>query len=98
MPPIAEAEVNMTSLSYNATPASMLYLWRHPVPISSAWWPGLVGLAVAAGGFNVLTCVVLVIDKSLQTTLYVYLTSLAVCDVVGSAVVTVIAAARTSFG
>jgi len=91
------AEENMTS-SHNDTPITVTFLWRHPVPSSAAWWPCLVCLSVAAVGVNVVTWVVLMLEKSLQTTLYTYLTSLAVCDVIGMSVVTPIAAARTSFG
>jgi len=84
--------------SVNATPITVTYLWRHPVPTSAAWWPSLVCLAVATIGVNVMTSVVLMAEKSLQTTLYTYLTSLTVCDVIGSMVVTVSAAVRTAFG
>jgi len=44
------------------------------------------------------TCVVLVLERSLQTTVYTYLTSLCVADVLGSSVVTPIMAARTLLG
>jgi len=88
---------NMTS-SDNDTPIGVTYLLRHPVPSSPTWWPGLLCLTVAAVGINVVTGVVLVLEKSLQTTLYSYLTSLAVCDVIGLSVVIPIAAVRTSSG
>jgi len=91
------AEENMTS-SDNATPTAVTYLWRHPVPSSAAWWPCLACMAATAVGINVVTCVVLMLERSLQTTLYTYLTSLAICDVIGSAVVSLIVGARTSVG
>jgi len=90
------ADENMTSPG-NDTPISVT-LWRHPVPNSAAWWPCLICLAVAAVAINVVTCLVLMLEKSLQTTLYTYLTSLAVCDVIGLALIPPVAAARTAFG
>jgi len=90
-------EDNMTS-SNNATPTAVTYLWRHPVPSSAGWWPCLACMAVTGVGVNVVTCVVLMLERSLQTTVYTYLTSLTICDVIGSAVVNLTAAARTSVG
>jgi len=58
----------------------------------------LVCLALVSVVVNVLTCVVLATERSLQTTLYAYLTSLSVADVIGSSLVTPIMAARTSLG
>ena len=92
------AEENMTS-SDNATPINVTYLWRHPVPSPAGWWPPcLACLAATTVVVNLATFVVLMAERSLQTTLYAYLTSLTVCDVIGSSVVTPIAAARTAFG
>lgn len=88
----------MTS-SDNATPIGVTYLFqRHSVPSSMAWWPCLVCLALTSVVVNIVTCVVLTIERSLQTTLYAYLTSLTFADVIGSSVVTPIMAARTSLG
>jgi len=89
------AEENMTS-PVNATHVDVTYLWLHAVPSSAAWWSCLVCMAVATIGVNVVTCLVLMVDRSLQTTLYTYLTSLTISDVIGSALVTVIVAVRTS--
>jgi len=92
------AEDNVTS-SDNATPIGVTYLFqRHSVPSSMAWWPCLVCLALTSVVVNIVTCVVLTIERSLQTTLYAYLTSLTFADVIGSSVVTPIMAARTSLG
>ena len=93
------AEENVTS-SGNGTPfGGVIYSFqRHAVPASAAWLPCLVGLALTSVVLNVITCVVLTLERSLQTTLYTYLTSLTVADVVGSSVVTPILAVRTSLG
>jgi len=90
------ANENITS-SDNATPFGICWQ-RHLVPSSVAWWPCLVCLAVTTAILNLVTCVALTVDRSLHTTLYTYLTSLAVADVIGSSVVTPIMAARTSLG
>jgi len=94
----SDTEENVTS-SENATPFGVTYLFhRHPVPSSDVWWPCLVCLALASVAVNLVTCLVLTSERSLQTTLYTYLTSLAVADVIGSSLVTPIMAVRTSIG
>ena len=94
------AEANVTSSDNASTPLAVTYLLsqRHAVPISAAWWPYLVCLALTSVVVNLVTCAVLVLERSLQTTVFTYLTSLTVADVIGSSVVTPIMAARTSLG
>jgi hypothetical protein len=54
---------------------------------------GLLTLAV-----NVITCLALIAERALQTTLYTYLASLAACDVIGAAIITPLAAASLYYG
>ena len=87
-----QMDENVTS-STNTTPIT--HLWLHPPPASEVWLTCLVCLALLGVIVNLVTCVVLVIGRSLQTTLYSYLTSLGVADVIMSSVVIPICAAKT---
>jgi len=92
------ASSNMTSPPFNATASDddedlVTSLWRHPVPAGS-WWPEAVWLLPPVGLFstllNAVTLCALVTERALQTTLYTYLASLCVSDVIGAIVVVVI--------
>jgi hypothetical protein len=82
--------------------AADLRRWPHAF---LSWYIAAPGAAIAMIPFglltlavNVITCLALVAERALQTTLYTYLASLAACDVIGAAIVTPLAAASLYFG
>ena len=77
---------------------------RSPTSVLS-WYIVTPGAAAAMIPFglltlvvNVITCLALIAERALQTTLYTYLASLAACDVIGAAIITPLAAASLYYG
>jgi len=102
--------VLMTSLSGNVSShgndsrTSIDDIHRSPTSVLS-WYIVTPGAAIAMIPFglmtlivNVITCLGLIAERALQTTLYTYLASLAACDVIGAAVITPLAAASLYYG